>query len=243
MSTDYPYVYPCSSATARRLNETSLWRESHRENIACKNAIEKAIRRDFDGMHLKSGCAESVIEQYGFKRVRRVMANTVQRSQDGRFSKDNRAWAKSVYIEPDKNGSSDHNLEYAAGSPPAALDGFISQSRGAYQELGLFGPTNCESGKLDFKGKVLVLSPDILKESCWSQQNQLWLGTGGFGCAPNSSGRAVFATCLNDGEKARWNRTDFIGVLKEQFLPDWAREKLTEFQDQQSENMGSMKLE
>ena len=27
---------------------------------------------------------------------------------------------------------------------------------------------------------------------------------------------------------ARWNRTDFTGVLKEEFLPDWAREKLQE---------------
>jgi hypothetical protein len=247
MSDEFPIVYPYSCEEARSRNQISLWRESHRENIACKNAIEEAIRRDFDGMHLKAECAQSVIDQYGFKRVQRVLANTVQqKSWDGRFSHENKAWAKSVYIPPDKNSLNDHNLEYVAESHPAVLDGFINQYRRAYQALELFGPGQCEpdSEKLSYEGRVLVLSPDILKESCWSQQDQLWLATGGFGCAPNSSGRAVFATCLNDGEKARWNRADFTGVLQEQLLPDWAREKFSELQDQQpSEGMGGMKME
>lgn len=52
------------------------------------------------------------------------------------------------------------------------------------------------------------------------------LATGGFGCAPNAAGRAVYATCLGDGERTRWNRSDFIGILKEEHLPDWARESL-----------------
>lgn len=46
------YLYPYSSAEARERNELSLWRESHRANIACRDAIEDAIRRSFDGMHL-----------------------------------------------------------------------------------------------------------------------------------------------------------------------------------------------
>ena len=227
MSDEFSTVYPYSCEEARSRDQIFLWRESHRENIACKNAIEEAIRRDFDGMHLKAECARSVIDQYGFKRVQRVLA-------------------KSAYIPPDKNSLTDHNLEYVAESHPAVLDGFINQYRRAYQELGLFGPGQCEPGseKLSYEGRVLVLSPDILKESCWSRQDQLWLATGGFGCAPNSSGRAVFATCLNDGEKARWNRADFTGVLRERLLPDWAREKFSELQEQQpSEGMGGMKME
>ena len=97
----------------------------------------------------------------------------------------------------------------------------------------------------DFTGKVLVLSPDTLKESCWSQADQLWYAHDGFGCRPHSSGRAVFATCLSDGETARWNREDFIGVLDEKHLPDWAREKLMELTAPRQEEpaAGEMKLE
>ena len=48
MNNTYPYPY--SAAEARERNELSLWRESHKANIACRNAIEEAIRQNFDGM-------------------------------------------------------------------------------------------------------------------------------------------------------------------------------------------------
>nr|WP_243130638.1 DUF3849 domain-containing protein [Flavonifractor plautii] len=40
------YLYPYSAKEARERNELSLWRESHRANIACREAIEDTIRRD-----------------------------------------------------------------------------------------------------------------------------------------------------------------------------------------------------
>ena len=42
------YLYPYSAKEARERNELSLWRESHRANIACRDAIEDAIRRSLD---------------------------------------------------------------------------------------------------------------------------------------------------------------------------------------------------
>ena len=80
------------------------------------------------------------------------------------------------------------------------------------------------------EGTVLVMSPFTLKESYWAPENQLWLATGGFGCTPTASGRVVYATCLGDGEQARWNRSDFIGILREEHLPDWARAHLEQLQ-------------
>ena len=127
------------------------------------------------------------------------------------------------------------------------LDGFVSLYRKAVQALNLFGTEHCvgDRAEQDFTGKVLVLSPDTLKESCWSQADQLWYARSGFGCEPHSSGRAVFATCLLDGETARWNREDFIGVLDEKYLPDWARENLMELTAprQVEPAAGEMKLE
>ncbi len=69
----------------------------------------------------------------------------------------------------------------------------------------------------------------------------------GFGCSPKAIGRSIRCTCLGDGEMTRWNRTDFIGVLKDEFLPDWAKEKLMELKGQEQNNdspaMGGMTME
>ena len=238
------YLYPYSSAEARERDELPLWRESHKANIACRNAIEDAIRRSFDGMHLDKNCITPVLEEYGYKRTAWVLANTLHELKwDGRFSYANKHWAEKIYIPTDLI----HNSDFVVRSHPAVLDGFVSFYRKAVQALNLFGAEHCvgDRAEQDFTGKVLVLSPDTLKESCWSQADQLWYARSGFGCEPHSSGRAVFATCLSDGETARWNREDFIGVLADKFLPEWAREKLEELKMQEQTDaptMGGMKM-
>ena len=132
-------------------------------------------------------------------------------------------------------------------SHPAVLDGFVTLYRKAYQKLGLFGSEHCfgDRAEQDYTAKVLVLSPDTLKESFWSQENQLWYAHDGFGCSPHAIGRSVRCTCLGDGEMTRWNRDEFIGVLDEQFLPEWAQETLAELTAprQEKTTTGEMTLE
>lgn len=238
------YLYPYSAKEARERNELSLWRESHRANIACRDAIEDAIRRSFDGMHLDKDCTSLVLEKYGYKRTAWVLANTLHELKwDGRFSHANKQWAERCYIPQDER----HNAEITVRSHPAVLDGFVTFYRKAVQALNLFGAEHCvgDRAEQDFTGKVLVLSPDTLKESCWSQENQLWYAHDGFGCRPHAIGRSVRCTCLGDGEMTRWNRHEFIGVLDEKHLPDWAQEKLMELTvpQQEAPTTGEMKLE
>lgn len=229
MTKDHAYLYLGSISEAKRKNEVALWRASHLENIACKQTIEEAIRRDFDGMHLDRDCARSVIDKFGFKRVGWVLSATLQQKHyDGRFSPQNKTWAASTFIPP-----SDRNYEFAVESHPAVLDGFVKAFREAQAELKLFDRSQCDDMTTqDLEGKVLVMSPFTLKESYWAPENQLWLATGGFGCVPTAAGRAVYATCLGDGEQVRWNRSDFIGILREEHLPDWARERLEQLQQE-----------
>ena len=242
MNNTYPYPY--SAAEARKRNELSLWRESHKANIACRNAIEDAIRQNFDGMNLQTDCLKAVLDEYGFKRTAWVLANTLHELKwDGRFSYANKHWAEKIYIPTDLN----HNSDFVVRSHPAVLDGFVSFYRKAVQALNLFGAEHCvgDRAEQDYTGKVLVLSPDTLKESCWSQENQLWYAHDGFGCSPHTIGRSVRCTCLGDGEMTRWSRHEFIGVLDEKYLPDWAREKLMELTAprQEAPATGEMKLE
>ena len=238
------YLYPYSSAEARERDELSLWRESHKENIACRNTIEDAIRQSFDGMHLDKNCITPVLEEYGYKRTAWVLANTLHVLKwDGRFGLANKQWAERACIPTDLN----HNSDFVVRSHPAVLDGFVTFYRKAVQALNLFGAEHCvgDRAEQDFTGKVLVLSPDTLKESYWSQENQLWYAHDGFGCSPTAIGRSVRCTCLGDGEMTRWNRDEFIGVLDEKFLPEWAQEKLAELTAPRQEEsaMGEMKLE
>lgn len=241
---DDTYLYTDGLDAARRSGQIALWRASHQANIACKKAIEDSIRQGFDGVHLKEDCAKEVLEEFGFKRVNWVLANTIQeKSGDGRFRPDNRSWAQRTFIPEDMG----HKVEFIVNSHSEVVNGFVNQVRDAYQKLNLFGPEHCEPNSwedLDYAGKVLVLSPDTLRESCWTQENQLWYAHDGFGCSPHAIGRSIRCTCLGDGEHTRWNRSDFIGVLQENLLPEWAEEKLNELTGQNVDhNMEGMKME
>lgn len=118
------YLYPWSRDDAKDRNELELWQESHDANIACRKAIEAAIMQDHDGSTLAPSCTASVIAEYGYKRVRFVLANSVQHLEnDGRFSSENRAWAKQTYV-PDN-----HIADVSVASHPAVLNVFIPRHR------------------------------------------------------------------------------------------------------------------
>ena len=63
------YLYRWSAEDARRQNELALWRASHLENIACKKAIEEAVRQHYDGAYLDDNCLSDVLQEFGYKRT------------------------------------------------------------------------------------------------------------------------------------------------------------------------------
>lgn len=232
-------LYIWSLDYAVRSNERDLWRESYRENCDCARAIERAINENYRDNCLND-CIQPIIERYGFDRVNWVLANTIQEKQDdGRFSQENKAWAKGFYIPQD-----DVRWHFCVEAHPGLTNIFTNQARRAWQALGLFDASHCESekdGQLDYEGKVLVLKGNVLKDRYKTPEDQLFLADGGFGCRPNSRGRKVFGKFLKDGEDTHFYREDFAGILKDEYLPDWAREKLDESQPpEESESPGMM---
>lgn len=75
------------------------------------------------------------------------------------------------------------------------------------------------------RGKVIVLSRQVLPED---YRNQLFFCSGGNGTNPNPIGRSVFLTSLSDGEQHRFYRSDVVGVLKPELLPDSAKLHLSQ---------------
>ena len=216
-------LYPYSRQEARREGELDRWKESHRANVSCARNLSGLIDTHTRQGQLEPETASFALKQWGFRRVQFVLANTLTTTGGLGFEPDSLRWAQSVLIPPDKD-----NGRFRIEADRTLLAQFVQQVHTQYRALGMFDWAHCGEPNQDFTGKVLVLRPDRLEEEYWTAQNQLWYGEHGFGCSPTSSGRAVFATCLGDGEKARMNRLDFLGVLDEQYLPDWAAGRLAE---------------
>ena len=128
---DLAPVYPYSAAYAREHGELDAYRASHKANVACKQAIEAAIREHYRDNSLGREAAQQVIEQFGLERVQYVLANTVrQMDWDGRISPDNKAWAKNIPVYEDKDHwGNDRNLDFVVASHPGLTNLFTTQVR------------------------------------------------------------------------------------------------------------------
>lgn len=80
-------VYPYPASHAQEHGELEQYRASNRANIACKEAIEAAIREHYHDNQLDNQAAAQVVDAFGLDRTLYVLANTVQQKDwDARFS-------------------------------------------------------------------------------------------------------------------------------------------------------------
>lgn len=241
MVADYPYLCHLTHGEAVRTHEEDLWEHSFRENVCCARAIEKVIREQYmenKPSLLPEDSATPILKEFGFKRTSFVLAHSVKELEEvsalrEMISEDAHKWAKQQRVTRDPT----YGRYYMVDTAIVLINQFVKQVQDAYQKLGLFSREHCAAGMFDgnVEGKVLIMSPDTLQEKYWTPENQLWLANGGFGCDPKASGRAIHATCLGDDESVYWNREDFCGVLDEQYLPEWAKEKLEALRAPQQE--------
>ena len=75
------------------------------------------------------------------------------------------------------------------------------------------------------KNKVVVLPQSVLPED---HPGQLFYCIGGNGANPNPIGRSVFLFSLSTGEQCRFWRSDVVGTLKPELLPDDAKLQLSQ---------------
>ena len=78
----------------------------------------------------------------------------------------------------------------------------------------------------DLNGKVIVIRPDVLKREYQRATRQYQLCTGGFGASPHSRGSACYCTNIYDGSTSRYERWDVLGIVNEDQMPEWVRERL-----------------
>jgi hypothetical protein len=87
---------------------------------------------------------------------------------------------------------------------------------------------HCENHKepQNYKGKLLIIKPQVLEPPFRQKETQYFFAQNGFGCDPNSLGTAVFGHFLANGQKARLERSDFLGIADKSQLPVWAANRL-----------------
>jgi hypothetical protein len=133
MNTIPVYKYP--AAYAREHGELEQYRASYKANVACKNAIETAIRDNYRDNCLGKEAVKQVADQFGYERMFYVLANTAQQKDwDGRISRDNKDWAKTIPVFEDKDYfGDDRRSSFEVDScNPGLTDIFIRQARREY---------------------------------------------------------------------------------------------------------------
>ena len=111
--------------------EEKLYRESFHANIACKEAIEKAISQHYANNCMDALASQQVVHAFGFDRTTYVLANTIQlKDWDGRFSQDNKAWARALQVAGGDEGIRDHRWRFVVDkSHPGLTDMFTVMVR------------------------------------------------------------------------------------------------------------------
>lgn len=219
---EYIPFYTHSLDNARHCCEVEKWRASHKANIDCAKAIENAIADNFKDNNFDSDCVKPIIEEFGFDRVNFILRYNLKNAQhDARYSKENREWGESLYA-PESNMRHD----YIINSHPVLLNNFTDRIRNEWDKLNLWNASHCiDKTGINLEGKILVVSPSKMNDKYKTPDDQLFMAISGFGCSPSKSGRAVYGYFLKDDEHCRWNREDFIGILKNEFIPDWVKNK------------------
>ena len=119
-------VYKYPGDHARENGELEQYRASYKANVACAEAIDKAISSHHDGYSFDSKAAvRDVVGKFGYDRILFVLAATVQNMEhDGRFSYKNKDWARTVPVFDTKR-----SREYSVRSHPVLADAFVAAAR------------------------------------------------------------------------------------------------------------------
>lgn len=238
------YFYRNSRNEAIRLKGLDEWRESHQENIRCRDAIDKMVSEQYSGNILPDKIIKAACQEFGIDRVGWVLANTViENDYDGRYRPDTKQWAKNAFYMPNDK----QNKEFELRSHPELINGMIGQYRTYLsEELGILTKDAClsNSDKSDYENQLLIMNSDALAEPYKRGEYQYFYAKNGFGCSPTAIGRKVFGFFVSDGEKAQFERADFLGIAEPEQVPDWVNENLNKYLNGQTfSEDGGIKLE
>lgn len=95
------------------------------------------------------------------------------------------------------------------------------------QENTPFTYADCVAGSEtnDYQNQILVLKPEVYEGLNMTADDSLWIAHSGFGCQYGARGQSVLAENLLSGEKIRWERHNFCGIVDPIRLFSWLCDK------------------
>ena len=137
--TDEIPLYRETGEYAQTHGELKTYFVSHDANIACRDAIDKAVIENYQEWHLDTASAvRQVVDKFGYERTLRVLAVAIRHySDDGRISRDNIRWAERFPLKPDTASSGfggDRNIDFLIlKTHLVVLDAFTKAARRDYE--------------------------------------------------------------------------------------------------------------
>ena len=219
-------LYQQSRKDSKMSDEHSRWLESYQANCLCARTIEITIKDAYAENKLGEGCAEDIIMKFGFDRVNWVLAHTIQfNGYDARFSQEQISWAKGYNIPYD-----DHYLQrnISIGLHPSLVSLFADAVLTLWKDLKLYDKNHCYDESevaLDYVGKIVVVNPNVLMDRRKTPDHQLFLVRSVKKSIESDDKDQLNGVFLKSKRTRGVSRTNIIGVLKLDLLPDWAKEE------------------
>ena len=135
--TDEIPLYRETGEYAREHGESETYFASQNANVACRDAVDRAVADNYRDWCLDTDSAvRQVRDEFGYDRMLYVLACSIRHmSWDGRISRDNIRWAENFPVTPDTDGvRKDRNDRFLIlKTHPGPLDMFTQAARGEYE--------------------------------------------------------------------------------------------------------------
>lgn len=152
-------IYLKTSEYAMEHGERELFRDSYAESRECLEAIGSAISANYHDNTLGKGFEKQIVDAYGMERVKHVLATVIQEHEwDGRYSRENKAWAKAVPVSESQSVRRGLNTN----THPGLLDLFVNRIRNMENEK------NEKENNMDDNEKYLT---ETRQDSKWVEIN------------------------------------------------------------------------
>ena len=84
--------------------------------------------------------------------------------------------------------------------------------------------------------RIVVIRQDALRPEYRAATHQIKLCIGGFGASPHARGSACFCMDLYTGKEVRYERRDVLGTMTPEQAPEWAKQGLKKYRQQEKKH-------